>query len=96
MITQIDTSITKATAFVIEQIRQDFAEGLYKAANRLDSFTMLHDYCDANDYIIEAAEKFCPFSDNPNEEDNHLFWQDWSNEVCDAVETLLSTQPITV
>jgi hypothetical protein len=94
MITQTDTTITEATAFVIAQIRQDFADGLYEATDQLNSFSMLHDYCDANDYIIAAAEKFCPFSDDPDEEDSHLLWQDWSNEVCDAVETLLSTQPI--
>ena len=96
MITQIDITITEATAFVIAEIRQDFADGLYEGADRLDSFSMLHDYCDANDYIIAAAEKFCPFSNDSDDEESHLLWQDWGNDVCDAVETLLFMQPITL
>jgi hypothetical protein len=95
MTTEKNPTIAQAIAFVIAEIRQDVADGLYEDAPRLDSFTVLHDYCDANDYIIAAAEKFCPFS-NDSDEESHLLWQDWGNEVCGAVDTLLNEQPIQV
>jgi len=94
MITEQNPTIAQATAFIIAEIRQDIADGLYEDAPQLDSFTVLHDYCDANDYIIAAAEKFCPFSDDSDDEESHLLWQDWGNEVGGAVDTLLTAQPI--
>jgi hypothetical protein len=94
MITEQNPTIAQATAFIIAEIRQDIADGLYEDAPQLDSFTVLHDYCDANDYIIAAAEKFCLFSNDSDDEETHLLWQDWADEVCDAVDTLLNEQPI--
>ena len=94
MTTEENPTIAQAIAFVLAEIRQDVADGLYEEAAELDSFTVLHDYCDANDYIITAAEKFCPFSDDSDTEESHLLWQDWGNEVCGAVDTLLNEQPI--
>jgi hypothetical protein len=96
MITQNNLEITEAVEFVISQIRLDIQDGLYEGATQLDSFTVLHDYCDANDYLFAAAEQFCPFSDDPGEEDSHLLWQDWTNEVSGALDTRLFMQPITI
>ncbi|HEY7823672.1 MAG TPA: hypothetical protein VIG24_12595 [Acidimicrobiia bacterium] len=89
-------TVDSATAFVIAQLRRDIADGIYEDAELLDSFSILHDYCDANDYILQAAEQFCRLPWNPDAEADHLLWQDWVDEVADAVDTLLSKQPIVV
>jgi hypothetical protein len=91
-----DTTVTTAAAFVLAAIRRDAAEGLYEDAGRLESFGMLHDYCDANDYIIEASEKFCPFPDDWVDEEGYLLWHGWQNEVADAVDTALFHEPVEV
>lgn len=89
-------SVSGATAFILAQVHRDIARGVYWNAGLLDSFSMLHDYCDANDYVIMAAEKFCPLPWNPEEDVVHRLWQDWVDEVVDAVNTLLFEQPIVV
>jgi len=94
--TTTNDTVTTATAFVLTLIRRDIGNGIYEDADRLDSFSILHDYCDANDYILEAAEQFCPLPWNPDAEADHLLWQDWVDEVADKVDTLLSGQPIAV
>jgi len=95
MTTTIDT-VTTATQFVLALVRRDIANGIYEDADRLDSFSVLHDYCDANDYVLMAAEQFCPLPWNPDADDDHLLWQDWVDEVADKVDTALSEQPIVV
>ena len=96
MITENNLAITEAVEFVISQIRLDIQDGLYEEATQLDSFTVLHDYCDANDYVILAADYFCPFLNDPDAEDTDMLWQAWTNDVADAVDTRLFIQPIAI
>ena len=96
MITEQNPTIAEAIAFVIAQIQQDVAHGLYEQAPQLDCFAVLHDYCDANEYIIEASKKFCPLPEDALDEQGYLLLHGWQDEVCDAVDTLLNEQPITV
>jgi hypothetical protein len=84
---------TEAVHFVLAEIRRDVVDGLYEGEDRLDSFMVLHDYCDANGYIIEAAEKFCP---HDAAVDDNLLWQEWCDEVAMLVDTALAELPLVV
>ena len=85
---------TNAVEFVLAEIRRDITDGIYEGADLLDSFTTLHDYCDANDYIIAAAEKFCPHDPAVDDGEWNLLWQEWADDIADAVDTLLHSDPI--
>jgi hypothetical protein len=89
------STVAEAAAWVISEIRRDIADERYEGADLLDSFCLLHDYLDANDYLISAAELFCTHA-KPDSEDTYLLWIDWTDAVADAVDTLLHEQPITV
>jgi hypothetical protein len=90
------STVAEAAAWVISEIRRDIADERYEGADLLDSFCLLHDYLDANDYLISAAEQFCAYPNDSDSEDIHVLWQDWTDAVADAVDTLLHEQPITV
>ncbi len=85
---------TNAVEFVLAEIRRDITDGIYEGADLLDSFTTLHDYCDANDYIIAATERFCPFPNDAESEEWGMSWQEWGNDLADSVDTLLHSDPI--
>lgn len=89
-----DETVTDAVDWVIAEIRRDVADGRYEGADLLDSFSLLHDHLDANDYLIHAAEHLCAHAWDPDSEETHLLWQEWTDQVADAVDTLLNEQPI--
>lgn len=88
----------EAVEFVFRSIRDDIARGIYEGAGTLDSFTVLHDYCDANDYIIAAAEQFCSIPNGADETEmfSSIRWQAWCDEVADHVDNLLYQWPLEV
>lgn len=87
---------TGETAFeVYERIDMDVMDGYYDGADQLDSFMILHDYLDANDYLIEAAEQH--FADPIGETDES--WDRasrWMDQLAADVDALLSARPIAV
>jgi len=88
MTTYSPTLIAEHANTILTLIRRDIADGLYEddAPVVLDGFMRLHDFVDANDYVLEALG-WLPF-DDPE-------WE-YVNAITDAVDTLLFEQPIVV
>ena len=82
------TIIAEHANNILNLIRRDIKDGLYEDTEPvvLDGFMVLHDFVDANDYVLEVVG-WLPF------EDGEL---DYFNAITDAVDTLLNGQPITV
>lgn len=89
-------TFTEAVHFVLAEIRRDVVDGLYEGADRLDSFTVLHDYCDANDYVIAAAERFCPHPTVVEDGEWNEKWQEWADEISMLVDVALAQRPVVV
>lgn len=84
-----DTAATPEVEAVLAAIRADVREGLYANATApLSSFTVLHDYVDANEYLDAA----CPWRDGDCWDD----WNDRINALSDAVAAALAADPIPV
>ncbi len=88
MTTHSQTLIAEHANGVLELIKRDIADGLYESTDpvTLDGFMVLHDFVDANDYVLEVLG-WLPFEDTE--------WE-FVNAITDAVDTLLFKQPITV
>jgi hypothetical protein len=88
MTTHSPTLIAEKATAILGFIRRDIAEGLYEDDEQvvLDGFMRLHDFVDANDYVLEVLG-WLPFEDPE--------WE-FVNAITDAVDTLLFEQPITV
>ena len=82
------TLIAEHANTILALIRRDIKDGLYEDTDPvvLDGFMVLHDFVDANDYVLEVVG-WLPFEDGE--------W-DYFNAITDAVDTLLHEQPITV
>lgn len=80
------TLIAEHANGILDLIRRDISDGLYDHGTVLDGFMVLHDFVDANDYVLERVG-WLPFEDGE--------W-DYFNAITDAVDTLLHEQPITV
>lgn len=92
------TTVSRAVELVLNEIRTDVVDGLYEEADgdALSSFGMLHDFVDANDYIQQAYDEFCPAPwrwSGQNDQSWYRFME-WNNAVTDGVDALLYQRPI--
>ena len=92
--TNHETVPTTAVEHVLDEIARDIADGIYEDAVALDSFAVLHDYVDANDYLILTAERFCPHTWDPEFEDTHMLWQEWVDDLAVLVDARLVAEPM--
>ena len=85
----------EAVDHVLDQIREDINDLVYDGAEPLDSFGVLHDYVDANEYLLAAAEAFCPHEPTGSTEEWEV-WNGWVSELAAEVDADLARHPFVV
>lgn len=81
-----------AVEHVLDAIRDDINDLVYDGAEPLDSFAALHDTVDANEYLLAAADAFCPHDPIVSTEE----WYVWVSELAALVDADLARHPFVV